>query len=90
MRGRKAGFLTFYQARNTELISFYRPPPIDVNSIDSLILHVTNALDQPTSIHHHGMFFNSTTWMDGADGITEWYISNSYGNLTYYILTCSS
>ena len=25
--------------------------------------------------------------MDGADGITEWYISNSYGNLTFYILT---
>ena len=52
---------------------FYRPLPIDVNTTDSLILHVTNSLDQATSIHHHGMFFNSTTWMDGADGITEWY-----------------
>ena len=63
------------EKKNKEFINyyFYRPLPIDVNSNDSLILHVTNSLDQATSIHHHGMFFNSTTWMDGADGITEWY-----------------
>ncbi|KAF8816070.1 ferroxidase [Phlegmacium glaucopus] len=47
------------------------PPPIDVNTTDSLVLHVTNSLDQVTAIHHHGMFFNSTSWMDGAQGITE-------------------
>jgi len=48
---------------------------MDVNATDSLILHVTNSLDQATSIHHHGMFFNSTTWMDGTDGVTEWYLN---------------
>jgi hypothetical protein len=67
-------------------ISFYRPLPIDVNSTDSLILHVTNSLDQATSIHHHGMFFNSTTWMDGTDGITEWYLTDNFF-LTIFFLT---
>ncbi|KAJ7598653.1 Fet3 protein [Mycena floridula] len=46
-------------------------PPVEINSTDSLLLHVTNSLDQPSTIHHHGMFFNSTSWMDGALGVTE-------------------
>ena len=72
--------------KNTELIWIYRPPPVDVNSTDSLILHVTNSLDQPTSIHHHGMFFNSTAWMDGADGITEWYLKFIVTSPSFYSL----
>lgn len=47
------------------------PPPVDINSIDSLVVHVTNSLDEPATLHHHGMFFNSTGWYDGAQGITE-------------------
>jgi iron transport multicopper oxidase len=42
------------------------PPPIDIQSTDSLILHATNLLDKPATLHHHGMFFNSTSWFDGA------------------------
>lgn len=49
-----------------------RPPPISVNTTDSLLIHVTNGLDEPTTLHNHGMFFNSTTWMDGAMGVSQW------------------
>ncbi|EEB86684.1 hypothetical protein MPER_16273, partial [Moniliophthora perniciosa FA553] len=44
------------------------PPPIEVSTNDSLVIHATNSLALPTSLHHHGMFFNSTSWMDGARG----------------------
>ncbi|KAF8156788.1 ferroxidase [Crassisporium funariophilum] len=47
------------------------PPPIDISTEDSLVVHVTNSLDQPSTLHHHGMFFNSTSWMDGAQGVSE-------------------
>ncbi|KAF8804678.1 ferroxidase [Phlegmacium glaucopus] len=47
------------------------PPPVDIKSTDSLIVHVTNSLDQVATLHHHGMFFNSSAWYDGAQGITE-------------------
>lgn len=51
-----------------------RPPPIDVSTNDTLILHTLNSLDEPATIHHHGMFFNSTSWFDGAMGVTQWYV----------------
>ncbi|KAH7915028.1 Fet3 ferroxidase, partial [Hygrophoropsis aurantiaca] len=47
------------------------PPPISVNTEDPLVVHVTNSLDVPTSLHHHGLFFNSTSWMDGAVAVTQ-------------------
>jgi iron transport multicopper oxidase len=32
----------------------------------------TNGLgDDNTAVHHHGMFFNSTSWNDGAVGVTQ-------------------
>jgi iron transport multicopper oxidase len=47
------------------------PPPISVNNTDSLVVHATNSIDQPTTLHHHGMFFNSTSWMDGALAVSQ-------------------
>ncbi|RXW17297.1 hypothetical protein EST38_g8554 [Candolleomyces aberdarensis] len=47
------------------------PPPIEVSTSDTLIVHAHNSLEQATTLHHHGMFFNSTSWMDGALGVTE-------------------
>ncbi|KAK2465583.1 hypothetical protein APHAL10511_002475 [Amanita phalloides] len=47
------------------------PPPLDVKSTDKLIVHAFNSLSMPTTLHHHGMFFNSTSWMDGAQGVTQ-------------------
>ena len=38
------------------------------------MLHATNSLDQMTTLHHHGLFFNSTSWMDGVLGVTQWYV----------------
>ncbi|KAJ7054380.1 Fet3 protein [Mycena amicta] len=47
------------------------PPPIDMSANDTLLLHATNSLDTVSSLHHHGMFFNSSSWNDGAVGVTE-------------------
>ncbi|KIK69948.1 hypothetical protein GYMLUDRAFT_150929 [Collybiopsis luxurians FD-317 M1] len=47
------------------------PPPVDIKSTDLLKVHVTNSLDTPTSLHHHGMLFKSMPWMDGVKGLTE-------------------
>lgn len=47
------------------------PPPVDIKSTDSLVVHVTNSIDEVSTLHHHGMFFNSSGWNDGALGITE-------------------
>ncbi|KAI9062216.1 multicopper oxidase [Trametes sanguinea] len=46
-------------------------PPIDVTTDDVFIVHALNSLDQPASLHHHGMYFNSTSWMDGAVGVSQ-------------------
>ncbi|KAE9398315.1 ferroxidase [Gymnopus androsaceus JB14] len=47
------------------------PPPLDVNTTDSLLIHMTNSLDVATSLHHHGMFFNNMSFMDGPVGVSE-------------------
>ncbi|GAA5959158.1 hypothetical protein JCM21900_001410 [Sporobolomyces salmonicolor] len=48
------------------------PPPIlNVNYNDTVRVHALNSLDQPTSIHHHGMFFNGSNYYDGAPGVTQ-------------------
>ncbi|KAF9239309.1 Fet3 protein [Melanogaster broomeanus] len=47
------------------------PPPISVDTSEPLTLHVTNGLDLPTTMHHHGMFFNSSSWMDGAASVSQ-------------------
>ncbi|KAG1741488.1 Fet3 protein [Suillus paluster] len=47
------------------------PPPIEVSTADSLLVHVTNGIDKPATLHHHGMFFNSTSWMDGAIAVSQ-------------------
>ncbi|KAG2146288.1 Fet3 protein [Suillus clintonianus] len=47
------------------------PPPIEVSATDSLLVHATNSIDKPVTLHHHGMFFNSTSWMDGAMGVSQ-------------------
>ena len=49
----------------------WTPPPISVSTNDTLVVHAFNSLDQPTSLHHHGMFFNATSWYDGAVGISQ-------------------
>ncbi|EGO03467.1 Fet3 ferroxidase [Serpula lacrymans var. lacrymans S7.3] len=55
-----------YERRVIGVNGTWPPPPISINSTDSLLLHATNSLDVATTLHHHGMYMNSTSWMDGA------------------------
>ncbi|KAJ7784867.1 Fet3 protein [Mycena maculata] len=61
------------------------PPPLDVPQDDTLIVHAKNFLPAPATLHHHGMFFNSTTWQDGVLGVTECGIPTNGGETTYQI-----
>jgi iron transport multicopper oxidase len=45
---------------------------MDVTTNDTLIVHALNSLSEPSSLHHHGMFFNASTWFDGAQGVSQW------------------
>ncbi|KAH9053032.1 ferroxidase [Lactarius vividus] len=47
------------------------PPPHDASTSDTLIVHVLNSLSEPTTLHHHGVFLNSSTWFDGAKGVSQ-------------------
>ncbi|KAI9507002.1 Fet3 protein [Russula earlei] len=47
------------------------PPPIDVTTDDSLVVHALNSLSEPSTLHHHGMFFNASTWFDGAQATSQ-------------------
>src|SRR5712672_2198878 len=55
----------------------FRPPPIDVTTNDTLILHALNSLSEPSTLHHHGMYFNGTTWFDGVQAVSQWQASSS-------------
>ncbi|GAA5832084.1 hypothetical protein JCM11251_002812 [Rhodosporidiobolus azoricus] len=60
------------------------PPPLDVHQGDTVRVHVTNSLDGPSSLHHHGIFFNGSNYYDGAPGVTECGISTTQ-SFTYEI-----
>ncbi|KAJ7018956.1 Fet3 protein [Mycena alexandri] len=66
------------------------PPPLDVQQDNVLIVHAKNFLPTPATLHHHGMFFNSTTWQDGALGVTECGIPINGGEATYTVAVNSS
>ncbi|KAJ2358160.1 ferroxidase fet3 [Coemansia erecta] len=46
-------------------------PPVYIDHGDTLLLTVHNSLDQPTSIHAHGLFQRGQSFMDGAGMATE-------------------
>lgn len=46
-------------------------PLVEVNNGDLLVVHVKNLLDQPTTVHFHGLIQNGTNWMDGPSGVTQ-------------------
>ena len=56
-----------------------RPPPIEVNAGDILLLHAANGLDEPMTLHHHGLFFGNVSWFDGVMDVTQWYEKRSIG-----------
>ncbi|EUC61473.1 multi-copper oxidase laccase-like protein, putative, partial [Rhizoctonia solani AG-3 Rhs1AP] len=49
----------------------YPGPTIEANDGDTIIINVQNDMSVGTTIHWHGLFQNSTPWMDGPAGITQ-------------------
>ncbi|KAI8620075.1 Cupredoxin [Chytriomyces sp. MP71] len=45
--------------------------PIIINKGDTILLHFTNSLSTPTSLHFHGIFQNRTGFMDGPTFVTQ-------------------
>jgi len=64
------------------------PPPIDVTTRDNLVVHAFNDLSEPATLHHHGVFFNYSTWFDGAEGVSQCGIPT--GRLYDYVVPISS
>ncbi|KAF9896925.1 hypothetical protein BX616_006493 [Lobosporangium transversale] len=62
----------------------FPPPPISVNSNDTLVINVVNKIDQPTSLHSHGLFQTGNAQMDGPSMVTQCPIPPG-GNFTYTI-----
>ncbi|KAJ2354539.1 ferroxidase fet3 [Coemansia erecta] len=46
-------------------------PGIEATLGDTLVIHVTNKLDEPTTLHSHGLFQNGTVYYDGTAMVTE-------------------
>ncbi|BGP32953.1 hypothetical protein JCM10296v2_004739 [Rhodotorula toruloides] len=42
-----------------------------LDGCDTVVVHVTNSLDEPVTIHWHGLFQNGTLWEDGPSGVTQ-------------------
>jgi iron transport multicopper oxidase len=50
------------------------PPPVTVTQNDTLIIHAYNGLpDVGTTLHSHGIYFNGSSYFDGAALVTQWY-----------------
>ncbi|KAJ2159997.1 ferroxidase fet3 [Coemansia sp. RSA 552] len=61
-----------YNQRRSIGVNGQQPiPPVYVDHGDTLLLHVHNSLDAPTSLHAHGLFHNGTAYEDGTGGVTE-------------------
>ena len=48
-------------------------PPVSVTQGDTLIIHAYNGLgDVGTALHSHGIYFNGSSYYDGAVGVSQW------------------
>ncbi|KAF9101524.1 ferroxidase fet3, partial [Mortierella sp. GBA35] len=59
-------------------------PAINVTLNDTLVINVINQLDQPTSLHSHGLFQTGNAQMDGPSMVTQCPIPPG-ANFTYTI-----
>ncbi|KAJ2778448.1 ferroxidase fet3 [Coemansia interrupta] len=62
----------------------YPMPVVHATMGDTLVLNIHNSLDQPTTLHTHGMFQRNTAYYDGAAMTTECAIAPGT-NFTYEI-----
>ncbi|WVQ79588.1 hypothetical protein IAT38_001688 [Cryptococcus sp. DSM 104549] len=60
-----------YEREVYSINGVFPAPLIEANTGDTIIVHVTNDLDEGQSIHWHGMYQNGTVHMDGVPGITQ-------------------
>ena len=52
------------------------PPPVTVTQNDTLIIHAFNGLgDTGTALHTHGIYFNGSSYYDGAVSVTQWHVA---------------
>ncbi|CAI2173817.1 1010_t:CDS:10 [Funneliformis geosporum] len=56
----------------------YPGPTIEVNKGDRIVMNIRNELEDPTSIHAHGIFQKGTPWFDGVPGQTQCEIPSDY------------
>ncbi|MBW0478935.1 hypothetical protein O181_018650 [Austropuccinia psidii MF-1] len=58
--------------RNVLLINNQFPAPlIEVNEGDTVVVEVENRLNQPLTLHWHGLFQRGTPWMDGPSSVAQ-------------------
>jgi iron transport multicopper oxidase len=50
------------------------PVPVWVNRHDHIVLQVKNHLTVPITVHTHGIDEVGTTYWDGVDMVTQWYV----------------
>ncbi|KAF9343338.1 ferroxidase fet3 [Mortierella sp. AD094] len=62
----------------------FPPPPIEVTQNDTLVINVINQIDEPTSLHCHGLFQTGNNQMDGPSMVTQCPIPPG-ANFTYTI-----
>ncbi|WVQ82538.1 hypothetical protein IAT38_004667 [Cryptococcus sp. DSM 104549] len=62
-------------------------PVLTATQGDTVIIHATNGLgDVGTGLHTHGMFFNGSSWYDGAVGVSSCSIPPKSSSGTEYTL----
>ncbi|CAG8440506.1 4203_t:CDS:2 [Funneliformis caledonium] len=66
-----------YQRKIWSMNGSYPGPTIEVNKGDRVLIHVHNNLEEPTSIHVHGLYQRGTPWMDGVPFQTQCPIPNN-------------
>ncbi|KAF9194690.1 hypothetical protein BGZ49_003142 [Haplosporangium sp. Z 27] len=73
-----------YERRVVGVNGEFPPPPIEVTVNDTLVINVINKLEEPTTLHCHGLFQPGNNQMDGPSQVTQCPIPPG-ANFTYTI-----
>ncbi|KAF9104823.1 hypothetical protein BGX27_009927 [Mortierella sp. AM989] len=60
-----------YERRVIGINGQFPPPPIVATMNDTLVINVINQIDEPTSLHCHGLFQTGNNQMDGPSMVTQ-------------------
>ncbi|GMK56192.1 hypothetical protein CspeluHIS016_0300320 [Cutaneotrichosporon spelunceum] len=78
----RAGSPDGFLRRMTVINGQFPGPIIEAVEGDTMVIHVNNHLDEPATIHWHGIHQNGTQYMDGVPGFTQCPIPPG-GSFTY-------